>query len=100
VSSVSEAANVEKVGRPAGRVIATVVLVVIGIVCIVAAIMYFSEPAKSLPSILGTIKYNGHNAVRANDKRSVRGIVALVVGVILLVAGWFAFAWKSKNKTA
>jgi uncharacterized membrane protein HdeD (DUF308 family) len=99
VSSVTETADA-KVGRPTGRVVATVVLVVIAIVCIVAAILYFSEPAKSLPSILGAIKFNGHNTSRANNHRSVRGIVTLVVGVICLAAAWFAFRWKGKDRTA
>jgi hypothetical protein len=98
VSTVSETADGPAAGRPMGRVVAAGVLVVIGIICIVAAILYFSEPAKSLPSVLGAIKYTGHNSVRANDHRSVRGIVALVVGVILLAGAWFSFAWKAKRE--
>jgi uncharacterized membrane protein HdeD (DUF308 family) len=81
-------------------VVAAVVLAVIAIILIVAAILYFSEPAKSLPSFLGAIKLNGHNAARAGKHRSVRGIVALVVGVICLAGSWFSFSWKAKREKA
>jgi len=74
-------------GRSRGSMIAVVVLVIIAVVAIVAGIMYLAEPAKSLPSILGTIT---HPASRANAHRTLRGWTALVVGVICLVAAWFA----------
>ncbi|MGE5289565.1 MAG: hypothetical protein ACM3ML_20685 [Micromonosporaceae bacterium] len=73
-------------GRSLGRMSAVVVLVIIAVLAIVAGIMYFAEPAKSLPSILGTIT---HPASRANAHRTLRGAAALVVGVICLVAAWF-----------
>jgi uncharacterized membrane protein HdeD (DUF308 family) len=73
-------------GRSSGRMIAAVILVIIGILAIIAGIIYFSEPAKSLPSILGTITTP---ASRANAHRTSRGTGALVVGVICLVAAWF-----------
>jgi len=73
-------------GRSSGRMIAVVVLVIIAVLAIIAGIMYFAEPAKSLPSILGTIT---HPASRANAHRPLRGAAALVVGVICLVAAWF-----------
>jgi len=81
VSSGSEAR-----GRSRGSMIAVVVLVIIAVLAIVAGIMYLAEPAKSLPSILGTIT---HPASRANAHRNLRGWTALVVGVICLVAAWF-----------
>jgi drug/metabolite transporter (DMT)-like permease len=98
VSTVTETADETVARRSTGRVAAAAVLAVIGILCIVAAIIYFSEPAKSLPSILGAIKYNGHNLSRADDKRSVRGIGALVVGLIFLAGAWFAYAWKARER--
>ncbi|HUZ39692.1 MAG TPA: hypothetical protein VMV17_25500 [Streptosporangiaceae bacterium] len=73
-------------GRSTGSTIVVVVLVIIGILAIVAGILYFVEPAKSLPSILGTIT---HPASRAAAHRSLRGAVALVVGVVCLGAAWF-----------
>lgn len=73
-------------GRSSGKTIAAVILLIIGVLALVAGIIYFVEPAKSLPSILGTIT---HPASRANAHRSLRGIIAVVVGVICLVAAWF-----------
>jgi amino acid permease len=97
VSSVSETAGGSAAGRPAGRIAAAAVLAVIAILCIIAGVIYFSEPAKSLPSILGTIT---HPVSRANSHRSIRGVTALVVGVILLAGAWFAYAWKTKDRAA
>jgi hypothetical protein len=74
------------------------VLVIIGIVVIVAAVLYFTTDAKSLPSILGQIKLNGHNTHRANSPRTLRGVVALIVGLVVLAGGVFAFMWKPKNR--
>jgi hypothetical protein len=74
-------------GRSPGRMIVVVILVIIAILAITAGIMYLVEPAKSLPSILGTIT---HPPSRANAHRPLRGWTALVVGVVCLVAAWFA----------
>jgi hypothetical protein len=98
VSTVTETADGPVVGRSTGRVVLAAVLAVIGIICVVAAIMYFTTKADSLPSILGTIKYTGHNYSRAHSTRSVRGITTIIVGVICLVGAWFAFAWKTKER--
>jgi hypothetical protein len=84
--------------RSQGRVILAAVLVVIGILGIIAGVIYFTTDAHSLPSILGTIKFNGHNHSRAYGPRTTRGIVSLIVGVIVLGAGVFAFVWKPKNR--
>lgn len=73
-------------GRSTGKTIAVAVLVIIAVLAIIAGVVYLVEPAKSLPSILGTIT---HPAARANGHRSLRGWVALAVGVILLVVAWF-----------
>ena len=97
MSTVTETAEATTVGRSPGRIVAAVVLVVVGILCIIAAILYFSEPAKSLPSVLGAIKFNGHNLSRSSSHRSVRGITTLVVGVVCLAAAWFAYFWKAKK---
>ncbi len=68
-----------------GKIIAVAVLVIIAVLAIIAGILYLTEPAKSLPSILGTIT---HPASRANAHRSARGWTALVIGVICLAAAW------------
>jgi amino acid permease len=72
-------------GRSPGKTIAVVVLAIIGVLAIVAGIIYFVEPAKSLPSMLGTIT---HPASRASAHRSLRGTIAVIVGVVCLVAAW------------
>ena len=87
----------ERAGRSPGRVILAVVLVIIGILGIIAGIIYLTEPAHSLPSVLGTIKYTGHNHARAYNHRTLRGVVSLVVGIIVLLAGVFAFFWKGRK---
>jgi hypothetical protein len=73
-------------GWSPGRVIGVVVLVIIAILAIIAGIMYLTEPAKSLPSVLGTIT---HPASRANAHRDLRGGISLAVAVICLAAAWF-----------
>ncbi len=74
-------------GRSAGRMTAVVVLVIIAVLAIIAAIMYFTEPARSLPGILGTIT---HPASRASAHRTTRAWAALAVGVACLAAAGLA----------
>ena len=59
------------------------ILTVLGLVLIVAAVVYFVMPAGQLPSFMP-----GHEAgvARVHMKH---GIVSGVAGVILLAAGWF-----------
>lgn len=72
-------------GWTPGKVAAVAILVVIAVLAIIAGIMYLAEPARSLPSVLGTIT---HPASRAGSPRSLRGAVAIIVGVVLLAAAW------------
>ncbi len=61
-----------------GQRVLVLVLAVLGVLGIIAAIIYFAEPAKSLPSVLpGHI--NGSTA-----HRTLRGIAALIIGLGLL----------------
>ena len=64
-----------------------VALAVLGVLGIVVAIVYFAEPAKSLPSVLP-----GHvSGLTAH--RNKRGAAALAIGVVLLAAaGYVAYA--------
>ena len=87
----------ERAGRSSGRTILAVILVIVGILGIIAGILYLTEPAHSLPSVLGTIKYNGHNHARAYNHRTLRGAVSLAVGIVVLLAGVFAFFWKGRK---
>ena len=59
------------------------ILSVLGLVLIVAAVVYFVMPADQLPSFMP-----GHEAgvTRMHMKH---GVVSGVAGVILLAAGWF-----------
>ena len=70
-------------GWSTGRIAAVVILVIIGVLAVIAAIMYFTEPARSLPSVLGAIT---EPASRADAHRTTRAVVALVVGVVCLAA--------------
>jgi hypothetical protein len=54
------------------------VLVVLGLLAVAAAVVYFAVPAHSLPSFLGTL-----HGVKAHRTR--RGTVALIVGIVLWV---------------
>jgi multisubunit Na+/H+ antiporter MnhB subunit len=69
-----------------------VVLVIIAVLAIIAAIMYFTEPARSLPGILGTIT---HPASRAGAHRTTRAWIALAVGVVCLAAAGLA-SWTGR----
>lgn len=68
--------------------------VVLGVVLVIVAIVYFVEPAHSLPSF-----FPGHepaSGAEANHHHAKHGIAALVVAL-----GCFAFAWfQSGPKTA
>ena len=98
MSSVSEVADDGGVYRSTGRTVGAIVLAILGIIAVIAAILYFTEAAHSLPSILGTITYNGHNHTRAYSHRTLRGVIAIIGGVILLVGAWFSYAWKVKER--
>jgi hypothetical protein len=75
-------------GLSPGRVTTVAVLTVIAVLAVIAAVLYLTEPARSLPSVLGAIT---QPASRADGHRATRGWVALVVGVICLAAAGFAF---------
>jgi uncharacterized membrane protein YidH (DUF202 family) len=88
VTSVNESR-----GRSGGRVVAAVILAIIGVLLIIAGILYVAEPASSLPSMLGHIAgSNGHHPLRA--------VASFVVGVILFIAAWFALRYTPKNRQA
>jgi hypothetical protein len=57
--------------------------VVVGIVLIVIAIVYWAEPAKSLPSF-----FPGHQA-GSNHHHTKHGIAAFLLGLACLAFAWF-----------
>lgn len=73
-------------GRSSGKTIIAVVLGIIAVLLIVMAVIYFIEPAHSLPAFMGQIS---SPPKRADATRPLRGVGALVIAVILLVGAWF-----------
>ena len=62
------------------RNLVAVVVIVLGILAVVAGVIYLAVDAKSLPSFMGQLHtYAGH--------RSKRGVAALILGAVLLLAG-------------
>jgi len=61
-----------------------IIAYLLGILAIIAAVVYFVQPADQLPSFMP-----GH-AAGMGHIRLKHGIAAAVVGVILLAIGWFA----------
>jgi divalent metal cation (Fe/Co/Zn/Cd) transporter len=66
-----------------GSRLVTIATVVVGIVLIVVAIVYFVEPAKSLPGFMP-----GHQA-GSTHHHVKHGIAALLLGIGALVLAWF-----------
>jgi hypothetical protein len=66
-----------------GRKILVVLAVVLGIALICVSVVYWVEPAKSLPSFFpGYLAGSAHHHVK-------HGIAAFLVGVACLVFAWF-----------
>ena len=59
------------------------IAVVVGILLIVVAIVYWAEPAKSLPSF-----FPGHKS-GSNHHHTKHGIAAFLLGIACLVFAWF-----------
>ncbi|HEV7461716.1 MAG TPA: hypothetical protein VGN78_14350 [Solirubrobacteraceae bacterium] len=72
--------------RSRGLIIAAIIA---GIVLIVIAIVYFAEPAKSLPSF-----FPGHD-VHSSTTHVKHGIAALLLGLGCFVLAWFATGPRS-----
>ena len=60
------------------------ILIILGLVCLALAVLYWMVPADQLPSFIP-----GFDASLAR-KRNTHGIAAAVAGVVLLAIGWFA----------
>jgi NADH:ubiquinone oxidoreductase subunit 5 (subunit L)/multisubunit Na+/H+ antiporter MnhA subunit len=58
-----------------------VILVILGILAIVAGVIYLIEPIHSLPTF-----FPGY-AAHGQGHHHIRGYVAIVVGIILLIIG-------------
>ena len=76
-----------------GKMIASVVAAIIGILFIIAGFIYLAVPADSVPSIMGRIAGStGHHPLRAAG--------CLIVGVVLLVAAWFVLRYQPKARNS
>jgi hypothetical protein len=65
--------------------------VILGVALIVLAVVYWGEPARSLPGWLpGHEAGSGHHHVK-------HGIAALLLGVALLIFAWFQTGGKGKT---
>jgi hypothetical protein len=56
---------------------------ILGLLCLIVAVIYFVEPSGSLPSFLP-----GH-AVGSVHKHMKHGVLALGLAVVLFVIAWF-----------
>jgi len=68
-------------GGSAGRRALAVVLAIVGVLAIIAGILYLAGAANSLHFMVGGV-HKGHHLIRA--------AVSFVVGVVLLAGAWFA----------
>jgi uncharacterized membrane protein HdeD (DUF308 family) len=67
----------------AGRKLLVVLAIVLGVALIVVGIVYFVEPASSLPSF-----FPGHEA-GSSHHHVKHGLAAVLVGLACLVFAWF-----------
>ena len=72
----------------------TIAAVVLGIALIVVAIVYWVEPAKSLPGF-----FPGHDS-HSTTHHLKHGIAAFLVGLALLAFAWFQSAPKKTKPAA
>ena len=79
--------------RSSARLLATLA-VVAGLALIAIAVVYWIEPAKSLPSF-----FPGHEA-GSNHHHVKHGIAAFLLGLALLVFAWFQSGRERATTTA
>ena len=72
----------------------TIAAVIVGLVLIVIAIVYWAEPAKSLPGF-----FPGHEAGSAHHHVK-HGIAAFLVGIACFVYAWFKTGPKRTTTAA
>ena len=83
-------ACVRESGRVRNRRLLVSAAIVLGLVLIAIAIVYWAEPAKSLPSF-----FPGHTA-GSNHHHTKHGIAAFLVGLACLVFAWFNTGTKKR----
>ena len=70
------------------------IAVVVGLALIAVAIVYWAEPAKSLPSF-----FPGHQA-GSSHHHTKHGIAAFLVGLAVLAFAWFQTGPKAGRRAA
>lgn len=68
------------------------VTVVVGIILVIAAVIYFIEPARALPGF-----FPGHD-ITLKSHHYKHGIGALILGVGCFIFAWFQSGKKSPQK--
>jgi drug/metabolite transporter (DMT)-like permease len=66
-----------------------IVLAILGLLAIVAGILYIAGAANSLHFMVGKVHHGDHE---------IRAVVSFVIGVVLLVAAWFVTKGTSLTK--
>jgi hypothetical protein len=79
--------------RPSAARLLTAAAVLLGLLFIAVAVVYWVEPARSLPGF-----FPGHEA-GSNHHHVKHGIAALVLGLALLVLAWFQTGTKRRQTT-
>jgi Na+/H+ antiporter NhaD/arsenite permease-like protein len=72
--------------------------VIVGLLLVVVAIIYFVQPEHSLPSF-----FPGHSsatAAEANHHHTKHGIAALVVAAALFIFAWFETGPKARSSSS
>lgn len=77
---------------PSQRALAAALLGLVGLLALVVGVIYLTVEAKSLPSFMGQIHHD-------TAHRSLRGIVAIIVGVLLVGGGIGLFTYKPSSST-
>ncbi len=69
---------------PSSRRLLTIAAIVVGIVLLIIAAIYFTQTASSLPSF-----FPGHVATPTTAMHTKHGIAAAILGVAAFVFAWF-----------
>jgi hypothetical protein len=75
------------------RRVLAIVAMVLGIALIAVAVIYWAEPAKSLPSF-----FPGHTS-GSNHHHTKHGIAAFLLGIACLVFAWFNTGTQRTSRT-
>jgi hypothetical protein len=69
---------------------AVTLLAFVGAACVAIALVYFAQPAKSLPTFLP-----GHQ-VGSSHHHTTHGIAALIVGLVCIIGAWMGGGRSSR----